>query len=206
MNNEITAWPISKILKLFTLVSLVISLVSCSSSGPATSYYSLFSVKNFQKVEAAKVGSSFGVSLISLPGYLETSAIVSRSAGQKLNVSGYHAWGEALDQAATRVLADNLNQLLNVDSGVQAFPWDMRVRPNLQLQVKVSEFDGVRGDYARLVCSWSIFNVEEKRTVAMGSFSKQVDTKDNSYDAYVGALNSLLNLFSIEVAKSLGSF
>lgn len=188
--------------KVGAIVCVVFGLASCSSSGPATSYYTLLADKNATLVKFnKKMLPSIGVALVGLPGYLDNTSIVSIDNKQKLNVSGYHAWAEPLDEAATRVLASNLRLMLAQD--ISAFPWDMRLRPDWQLRVQLEQFDGSRDDAVSIAANWVLYNVNSKTLVTSGQFSGSQNLAANHYAGYVEGLNQLLNALSVDIAKSL---
>ena len=183
------------VMKISLLALTLFSIFSCSS-GPATSYYSLFpstspATGSVPDGVLSNAETVLGVALVDLPGYLDTSAIVSRSNGQKLNVSGYHAWAEPLDEAITRALTGNLRLLLTGQKLV-SFPWDMRLRPDLQLRVVFDQFDGERGDAVALSASWSIYSVSKKKVLNSGHIVESIQITSTSYEVYVSTLNALL--------------
>lgn len=191
-------------MKFCLLICFILGVSACGSSGPATSYYSLFASSSEQVDEQTKKPVALGVTLVNLPGYLQTSSIVSRTSGQKLNVSGFHAWAEPFEEAITRTVAGNLRNTTGIER-VVAFPWDMRLRPNQQLQVDIEQLDGIRGESVGLIASWTIYSVSEKKIIYSGAFSEQETLATNSYDEYVQGINTLLNKFSKSIADSLSS-
>ena len=184
------------------LVALALTLVGCTSSGPATSFYTLFPANNSIALETKADLQPLGVALVRLPGYLDNDAIVSLTDSQKINVSGYHAWAEPLDEAATRVISSNLRSMLKHDK-VSEFPWDMRIRPDLQLRIQLAQFDGERGGNVTLSSSWVLYSVSEKRVMTSGRFEQNVNLDGDSYDAYVRGLNELLNALSADLANTI---
>ena len=177
-----------------TLVGLALLLPSCSS-GPATNYYSLFPSAALGTKPKALAYDSIGIGPIEVPGYLNNSSIVSRTTSQRLNVSGVHAWAEPLDDAIIRVIQRNL-QIASPDAHVQGFPWDMRNKPKVQLQIEFLEFDGVRGERIKLAADWVLIELEKNQVLTRGREELTVASTDASYSAYVSSLNNLLEQFS----------
>jgi uncharacterized lipoprotein YmbA len=187
--------------KLLSLTLLVMALLGCSSSGPATTYYGLFADKTLA-AEFDACANSVGIGPVILPGYLKNPAIVSRSEGQQIRVSGYHAWAEPLDDAIARVLANNVSTLC--DNHSQGFPWDSRARPELQVRVQIHQLDGVRGQELSLEASIQIFEQGKK---AVLKDSAQVKLKHAStgsdYSNYTSAINTLLSKLSNSIAMEI---
>lgn len=187
--------------KLLSLSLMVALLFGCSSSGPATTYYGLFADKSLEG-EFENCGSSVGVGPVVLPGYLKNPAIVSRSSGQQIRVSGYHAWAEPLDDAIARVLANNVSALCNNHS--QGFPWDSRARPELQVRVHIHQLDGVRGQDLNLDASIQIFKQGKKAALVESAQVKLSQSSASSdFGDYTQAINALLTQLSQSIAMEL---
>ncbi len=75
-----------------------------------------------------------------LPQYLERPQLVTRSGESQLQFQEFHQWGGNLAKDLTRVLTENLSQLLRSDSVVSA-PHTLRVRPDFRVEVEVLRFE-----------------------------------------------------------------
>lgn len=188
------------------LMSLCILLtVSCTSSGPATSYYSLFASKSIERVHLNSSEISIGVGPILLPEYLENPAVVSLSRSQIVRVSGYHAWAGDLKDAMSRVIAQEVSTALSADK-VWAFPWDNRVRPQYQIRIVFEEFSGIRGGQVSLRAKWSLLNQRGDTVLLFATEQFSSNTSSESVDTYVAELNQLLNQFSLRVAEESADY
>ncbi len=201
--QTIDKWLLSFIGKL-AIVPILMSLLACTSSGPATSYYALSpSASSAAPIDATQ--RSIGVGPVKLAGYLQNTAIVSRGEGQRLNISGYHAWAEPLDDAIVRVLSADLAHSLK-QKNIWPFPWDMRNRPDLQLKISVDQFDGVRGSEVKLNVQWTLFKLDDGSVLAVGREQLGVQADGASYSAYVAAMNQLLVSLTAALADQLQSY
>ena len=185
------------------LIGLV--LVGCVSSGPKTQYYSLisgsFSAQNKDTMLEVSLPST-GVGPIILPEYLDRTAIVSFTDSNQIRVSGYRAWAGDLKENISRIIASNLSQLWNVDS-IVAFPWDNRDRPDRQIRIVFEEFGGILGGKVVLRVRWSIYDTQRAEVIVTDMESLEENTANDSYNAYVAALNKLVNQLSWEIAASV---
>ena len=188
---------------------LIALLASCASSGPATSYYTLFASDALptETAELIRVDAdglaSIGIGPVVLADYLKNSALVTRSQENTLILSGSHAWAENLDSALVRVLSAELSE--GVDAlAVQPFPWDVRARPRWQLRIDVQRFDGQRGGDAVAQFRWALFDINTNAELARGRF-RHHEPSENNYASYVAALNRLTHAFSQALNQELKS-
>lgn len=204
-NGLIRRWcSLARPAGLFLLAAIC---VACVSSGPATQYFSLFAIKQAatQGSELADKSLSFGIGPITLPEYMDNPNIVSLSDRQQVRVSGQYAWAGDLKRAMGRVIADNLSQYWLLDK-VSAFPWDNRVRPDYQVHLVFDEFGGQRGGEVRLRVFWRLLNQRGDRVYLAKRAAMSAVTADTTAEAYVAALNDLLNQLSNAVALNVNEF
>lgn len=190
------------VLRLACLSCAFILLSSCVSSGPATSYYSLFSSAGEKQAIVNDPDLSVGVGPITLPEYLENPAIVSLTDTQRVRVAGYHAWAGNFTDSVTRVLADDLSSALGLRR-VWAFPWDSRIRPDMQVRVVFDEFAGIRGGEIRLSAKWTLLSANATKIELIEHVDLKETSNTESVDDYVATLNALLNRLSLSIARRI---
>ena len=180
---------------------VVLGLFACGSSGPATTYYGLFPNDDFKARGNAKMIQSLGVGPIDLPEYLDTTALVSKSDTNVINVSGYHAWAEPLDASIARVVAANMGALLDLD--VWAFPWDARHRPNNQIKIIIESLEGVRGANVSMKAKWFVYSLDHKTILKQSNFTATQRLNSKKYAAYVAAIQKNIDELSAHIASEL---
>lgn len=179
--------------------ALIIALVSCSSSGPKTQYYSLFASKSQQTYAVDNKALSIGVGPIVLPEYIDHPGIVATTDSNRVIVSGYNTWAGDLKENMSRVLASNLSASLELDQ-VWAFPWDIRIKPNYKIRLAFEDFSGARGGEVNVVVVWTLLD-KDGRTRLLVEKEKIVEVASSiSYNDYVAALNDALNKLSEIIA------
>lgn len=185
------------------------AIISCSSSGPATSFYSLFPNKSasdtvfplaLSQEEISQV--SLGVGPVILPDFIDKPAIVGLTHSSQVKVYGYHAWAGDLKEAIARVIVEDLSNHLQLDS-VWAFPWDNRVRPNYQLRIEFENLSGVKGESVELLMKWTLLNKSGDKVLSAGKEKLEQETSSNSMDAYVTAMNDLVNSVAAMIAEKI---
>lgn len=198
--------------RVFGVMSLLFSvflLAACSSSGPATRYYSLFPAKSLSA--SAKVPAdvaqtaSVGIGPVLLPDFLENPSIIGLTNGTQVKVYSYHAWAGNLKESMIRVLAEDLSQQWQWDA-VWGFPWDNRVRPDYQLRIVVDNFAGVRGGRVQLHFKWTLLNKKADKVLLMGKERLSAETGDDSVESYVSVMNQLINDASSVIAPKVSQY
>ncbi len=202
--------PLSKVCSFKSLIAVILvsTLTACSSSGPATSYYSLFPNKEASQTQfplqhpASTI--SLGVGPVVLPDYIDYPSVVALTSSAKVKVYGYHAWAGDLDESINRVLVENISNHLQLDS-VWRFPWDNRVRPKYQLRIVIESFAGIRGQSLDLVLKWTLLNKSADTLLDMGKEKLVMPLADSSVDAYVQTMNEALNQVSTTIAEKIST-
>lgn len=126
------------LLRRHTLWLLTVLPTACSSPNPTL--YTLAVVPGYTHTRAPR---RIEVRAISLPRYLDRSAIVRSSEGFRLDVMGNDWWGEPLDSMMGRVLVQELLQRL---PGSVVFPENGAISsaPDASVEVNVQRFDADR--------------------------------------------------------------
>ncbi len=185
-----------------SLLVLLFALGGCSGLKYKTDYYTLVADRDAALQVEQPYEESLGVGPVRLPEMLDHPGIVSRDEGQKLLVASYAVWAGDLNEAVTRVLADNLSQYLGSDQ-VWPFPWDNRVRPERTIRVVFERFSGERGGEVELQAKWRLISGDGNEQLYSGKLTLRTKAENNSYNAYVAALNELLNRLSKAIAQAV---
>jgi uncharacterized lipoprotein YmbA len=183
-------------------LALVVALAAGCSSAPATRYYV---VTPLEAVAAVPVpGPSVVVGGVRLPQYLERPQLVTRSGDSQLQFQEFHLWGGNLAKDLTRVLAENLSQLLRSDSVVAA-PHTLRIRPDFRVEVEVLRFE--RGDDARvhLTAKWWLSRGADGTPVAgtTTTLASEPLAASPTFDATVAAMSGAYGELSRAIAQAI---
>lgn len=185
--------------KIICVLTLVLFIAGCGSSGPKTQYYSLFANKTTEVHEIRDKAISIGIGPIELPEYIDHPGIVSTTGSNRLIVSGYNAWAGDLKENISRVMASNLSAAFELDQ-VWAFPWNNRIKPDYRIRLVFEEYSGVKGGDIKVVVRWTLLNKTGKSRLLAEKESIVKTTQSNSYNDYVAALNSALDELSNSIA------
>lgn len=185
---------------------IVVFLAACTSSGPATKYYSLFPAKEVPQTFAVAnaSGASLGVGPVILPDFVDHPSIVALTSSSEVKIHAYHAWAGDFKESIVRVMVADLSAFLQLDA-VWGFPWDTRVRPKYQLRVVIEEMAGIPGEQVTLVMKWTLLNQKANTVLAMDKEKITAMSQSNSINAYVKALNESINTASANIAQKIAA-
>jgi uncharacterized lipoprotein YmbA len=164
------------------LALLALAGVPAACTSPNPTLYVLAPVSGTPRTSARLI---VALRAIAIPHYLERSQIVRSSEGYQMDVLSNEWWGEPLDAMMSRILVQELNQLLPGstvygDGGAISTPSDATVEINLQ------RFDLDRDGAVLLAAQIA---VDRKSTTSRGVAFK-VRPADATTRALVAAMSS----------------
>jgi uncharacterized lipoprotein YmbA len=152
-------------------------------------------------VPAASIPTSIGVGPIEFPDYLRRQQVVTRSAPNKLELSEESRWAEPLDKNFTRVLCENMAELLNVQR-IEKYPWPRKYPVDYQVTIEVQRFETTTDRQAHLLARWAIKEGPSGRDLyrSQTSATEPVGTEESAASA---ALSRGLAVLSRDIASHL---
>ncbi len=138
-----------------------------------------------------------------VPEYLNRNEIVINLDNTIYQLAEFNQWAEPLSDNLTRVLGENLTDLLQNDSihvflaSESSIPFDYR------LEVDVLRLDGNLGDQVTLIAQWALLEAEEDDLIVMRRSKYQEQTMDNTYKELVLAKSRTLERLSLEKAAAV---
>jgi uncharacterized lipoprotein YmbA len=150
-----------------------------------------------------------GLETVVVAEYLNRNEIVVNLDNTVYRLAEFNQWAEPLSNNLTRVLEQNLTNLLRDDSidvflaSQSSIPFDYR------LEIDVIRLDGNLADQATLVAQWALLEGEEDDLKLMRRSEYQEPAADNTYKALVLAKSRMIEKLSRDMAaaikKALGS-
>jgi uncharacterized protein len=191
-------------IKLFLCCIAVLSTSACASS-PDSRFYMLAPMQD-AAVSAPAAASQRPVSLcvgpVLVPGYLDRLPVCVRDSAHEVTYAEFHRWAEPLEDGISRVLVDNLSQLLGT-ARIDVFPWKTPAPADYQVRVMLIRFDGALGEQAVLKARWSLTAAGQEKPVVdlMSVMTEPVES--NTHAALVAAQNRTLDRLSREIAAAI---
>ena len=144
-----------------------------------------------------------GLATVVVPEYLNRSEIVVNLDNTVYQLAEFNRWAEPLSDNLTRVIAQNLANLLRSDSIDVFLSSDSSIPFDYQLEVDVLRLDGNLGDRATLVAQWALFTAEEDNLILMRRAEYQEPTVDNTYKGLVIAKSHTIESLSRDMTAAV---
>jgi hypothetical protein len=155
VENEGGIEVFDKLFFTFAFVSAAILLASCAST-PPTNFYSLSSGLTNERVQTVTSEEiALRIGPFEFPSYLQRPNIVTRRAGNRIEVAEFQRWAGSLEDDFQHTLGANLGVLLNTRR-ISVFPAEMRFEPDYYLTGEIVRFDGSLGGNLTLDVRWMI--------------------------------------------------
>jgi hypothetical protein len=186
----------------------VMGVLSGCLSGPAPVAYYLIepgrSVLDARQPPTALIQKTIGIGPVTVPAYLDRSAIVTRIGPNRVRINDDHRWASPLPDEILRVLAADLAD----EPGVRAvvvFPWASNIRPDFRFQVQVRAFEGKPGGKVTLEAAWRLTSEASGRCMDIERTSRIVQpAAGTGFDDLAAAMGQALETLSREMLSAIG--
>jgi uncharacterized lipoprotein YmbA len=185
---------------LYAAACAAVLLTACATS-PAVRFYHLEPMDlDFAQDGSEAIVLAFGP--ISFPDYLERPQIVRRSSGAQLLVDEFNRWAEPLDEAVPRIIAMNVDGLMD-DLIVVPFR-GAAVDAAFRLFGSVKQFDADQTGRAVLVVQWGITRKDGELIVPPRTSRYQLQAaRPDDPDAIAQAMTQVLETFSRDIVTMI---
>jgi len=189
-----------------------LALTGClgGPSGP-TNFYMLSPLSPSQAGTAAATAEGrirIGLVTVVVPEYLNRNEIVVNLDNTVYRLAEFNQWAEPLNDNLTRVLEENLTNLLRGDSIDVFLASDSSIPADYRLEVDVLRLDGNLGGQVALVSQWALLETEEGGLILMRRSEYQELAADQTVKELVLAQSRMIENLSRDIAavikKTLG--
>ncbi|HVO22449.1 MAG TPA: PqiC family protein [Candidatus Margulisiibacteriota bacterium] len=184
-------------------------LAGCSVLAPQPDTSHFFVLAPLQMGDAQQNGSEsvvhpnmmLGLGPIKLPPYLDRNEIALRLSPTQVTYSAVDRWAEPLNVNVSRVLLQNLSELLGTDRIVM-YPWSNAMEVEYQIRVELLSFEATKSGDAQLTARYGILPGGGRQAVAAreANFSRPAGTDTATA---VAALSATLGDLSHDIAATL---
>jgi hypothetical protein len=144
-----------------------------------------------------------GLVTVVVPEYLNRGEIVVNLDNTVYQLAEFDQWAEPLSDNLTRVLEENLANLLRNDLIDVFLSSDSSIPPDYRLEVDVLRLDGNLGDQVTLVAQWALLESEEDDLILMRRSEYQESAADNTYKGLVMAKSRTIEKLSRDMAAAI---
>lgn len=139
---------------------------------------------------------------VEIPRYLNRPQIVTLENGVEYHLDEFNQWLEPLGDNVTRVVAENLSEILDTD-GIDIFTMIPSLQTDYRIAVQILRLDGKRGRNVVLAAKWALFEQTENVPVITKRFVTQETVNDDNYQSFVKAQNRTIESLSREIADAI---
>lgn len=182
------------------LVAVIVSACGVGPSAPGR-FYVLSSPPDLAMLETPRK-LTLGVGPVTLPPHLDRTQIVTQATRHRLDLKDLDQWAEPLGDGFTRVLAQNLSQLMGTDAVFQ-FPWRRPVTVQYQVTVNVLRFDTDAEGGSVLVARWDVIRGDGRELLFSRTSLFRSQASAEGIEPIVAAMSGNLAELSREIAAGL---
>jgi uncharacterized lipoprotein YmbA len=186
------------------IIALCVSsllLFGCARSRPSK-FYLLHPLQEAAIEKQSAHPLSIGVGPVNLPDYLDRQQIVIRINPGEVRLAEFERWAEPLKENFSRVLGENLSQLLTTDR-IAIFPWTGAPHIDYRVIVEVLRFDGAPGNAVQLSARWSVIEEEGKKTLIEKKSEITIPAEGQEFGGLVAAQSKAVAALSQEIAAAV---
>jgi len=188
---------------------ILLSLVLAGCLGGRSAPTSFYMLSPFSPSPAGRSPTTsearihIGLETVVVAEYLNRNEIVVNLDNTVYRLAEFNLWAEPLSNNLTRVLEQNLTNLLRDDlidvflASQSSIPFDYR------LEIDVIRLDGNLADQATLVAQWALLEGDEDDLKLMRRSQYQEPAADNTYKALVLAKSRTVEKLSREIAAAI---
>jgi uncharacterized lipoprotein YmbA len=193
--------------KSLTIIICSLALAGCLGGASAPTNFYMLSPLSPSQAETSAVTTEgrirIGLVTVVVPEYLNRNEIVVNLDNTVYQLAEFNQWAEPLSDNLTRVLAENLTNLLHKESIAVFLSSDSSILPDYRLEVDVLRLDGNLGDQVTLVAQWALLEAEEEDLIVMRRSEYQEPVADNTYKGLVMAKSRTIEKLSRDMADAI---
>lgn len=190
---------------LVTVVFFACTMLMGCGSTPSTRYYQLHAASAYDSGSdrtGDKAKTIVGVGPVEIPSYVDRTQMVIRVGETEVERLEFERWAEPLEQNLTRVLIENISQLLS-SRGFTIVRWDDELSLDSRVRVEVTKFDmTITGDVSLLV-RWILSGKDGQEPLAIRISRLSSSGIPGDYVSLVSEMSKHIESVSREIANAL---
>ena len=184
------------------VLCVVVALAAACASSPPSRFYTLSST--------ASSGASSGVATsklsvivgpVSVPAIVDLPQIVVSTGPNQVTIDEFNRWASPLPNNISRVVAENLVQLLGTPR-VSQFQQSLSAEGDYRVAIEVQTFESAPGDAATLNAAWLVRRARDGKSET-GRTTVREPAAEKSFDALAAAHSRALSRMSQDIADAV---
>jgi uncharacterized lipoprotein YmbA len=189
------------------IIFLALALTGClGGQSPPTNFYMLSPLSPSPAGTAPASAAArihIGLETVVIAEYLNRNEIVLNLDNTIYQLAEFNQWAEPLDANLTRVLEENLTNLLQ-DASIEVFMASESSIPlDYRIEVDVLRLDGNLGDQVTLLAQWALLETEEDELILMRRAKYQEPAADETVKELVLAQSRTVGKMSRDIAAAV---
>jgi uncharacterized lipoprotein YmbA len=141
---------------------------------------------------------------VTLPDYLDRSALVTRVSPNQLSVHEGHRWAGSLKDEILRVVTTNLKSACPGVT-VRTHPWSGSEPPSVRFRLSILSFEGRLGGDMDLRVAWHVKKTRTDQVPFRRETHIRHSVDGNDMEAYAAAMGEALAGLTREMAKDVAA-
>jgi uncharacterized lipoprotein YmbA len=151
---------------------------------------------------AGKTPVHIALDPVEVPAYLNRPQIVTHLDRAEYQLDEFNRWMEPLGDTLTRVIAENLSEMLATD-GIDILSMSRPVETQYTVTVQILRMDGKLGQRMVLVARWSLFNLSDNALLLTRRSVFTETVSDTTYQGFLQAQNQMIESLSRAIADGI---
>lgn len=189
------------------LIFLSLVLAGCLGGRSAqTHFYMISPLIQSQSITSpatADARTHIGLDMVVVAQYLNRNEIVINLDNTIYQFAEFNQWVEPLNTNLTRVLEENLTNLLKADSIDLFLTTESSIPFDYRLEVDVLRLDGNLGDQVTLIAQWALLESGGDALKLVRRTKYQEQTADSTYKGLVLAASRTIERLSRDIAAAI---
>ena len=188
-------------MKRVPIIFAALALAACASSPPSR-FYTLSSTASAGATSGTATSKlSVVVGPVSVPSIVDLPQIVVSTGANQVTIDEFNRWASPLPNNISRVVAENLVQLLGTPR-VSQFQQSLSADGDYRVAIEVQTFESALGDAATLNAAWLVRRARDGKSES-GRTTVREPAAEKTFDALAAAHSRALSRMSQDISDAV---
>jgi uncharacterized lipoprotein YmbA len=184
------------------VLCVAVALAAACASSPPSHFYTLSSTASAGAPAGAATSKlSVVVGPVAVPSIVDLPQIVVSTGPNQVTIDEFNRWASPLSNNISRVVAENLVQLLGTPR-VSQFQQSLSADGDYRVAIEVQTFESALGDAATLNAAWLVRRARDGKSET-GRTTVREPATEKSFDALAAAHSRALSRMSQDIADAV---